>query len=118
MLCVFSVAIEEKAGMSPKSIAGAFFIFIFMNLNKYKHRYSTHTLTSYEHLRKTIPTHLEIDEITTNGSLSTGTSSTTENTTLLNPRINPKKYEHLCQVDDLNPGTQVLAREPNRARPI
>jgi hypothetical protein len=29
----------------------------------------------------------------------------------LNPRINPEKYEHPCQVEDLNPGGQVPPQE-------
>ena len=57
----------------------------------------------YEHLRKTVPAHLETDEVTTGASLSTGTSPTTESTMPLNPRINPGKCEHPCQVEDLNP---------------
>ena len=56
----------------------------------------------YEHLRKTVPADLKIDEVTAGASLSTGTSPTTENTTPLNSGINPEKYEHQCQVDDLN----------------
>jgi hypothetical protein len=41
----------------------------------------------YEHLRKTGPTCLEIDEVTTGVSLSTDTPPTTE-------RIMSRKYEH------------------------
>ncbi|XP_021309936.1 uncharacterized protein LOC110432953 [Sorghum bicolor] len=54
------------------------------------------------------PTDLEIHEDTTGASLSTETSPTTESITLINPRINLGKCEHLCQVSDLNPGGQVL----------
>ena len=54
-----------------------------------------------------MPTQLEIDEITTGASLSTGTSPTTESTTPLNPGINSEKYEHSYRVEDLNPGGQV-----------
>jgi hypothetical protein len=67
-----------------------------------------HTQTlPYEHLRRTVPTDLEIYEVTTGASLSTGTSPTTESIAPLNPGINPGKYEHPCQVEDLNPGGQV-----------
>jgi len=46
---------------------------------------------------------LEIHEITIGASQSTGTSPATESIALLNPKIiNPEKYEHPCQVDDLN----------------
>ena len=49
---------------------------------------NTHTQTlPYEHLRKLNWQIFEIDEVTTNASLSTGTSPTTECTTPLNPRI-------------------------------
>jgi hypothetical protein len=57
---------------------------------------------SYEHLRKTVPAHLEIDEVTTSTSLSTGTSPTTKSISLINPGINPGKCKHPCQVEDLN----------------
>ena len=59
---------------------------------------------SYEHLRRTMPTDLEIHEVTTGASLSTGTY---ESMSLLNPEINLEKCEHPCQVEDLNPGGQV-----------
>jgi hypothetical protein len=36
-----------------------------------------------------------------------GTLSTTESIAPLNPEINTEKYEHPCQVEDLNPGEQV-----------
>jgi hypothetical protein len=55
----------------------------------------------------TEPADLKIHEATTDTSLSTGTSSTTESIAPLNPRINLEKYEHPCQVEDLNPGGQV-----------
>jgi hypothetical protein len=48
-----------------------------------------------------VTTHLKIDEVTTGASLSMETSSTTKNTMLLNPVINPEKYEPPCQVEDL-----------------
>ena len=51
----------------------------------------------YEHLRRIVPADLEIHEVTTGVSLSTGTSPTTESITSLNPEINPEKYEHPCQ---------------------
>jgi hypothetical protein len=62
---------------------------------------------SYEHLRRIELADLEIHEVTTGASLSTGTSSTTESITPLNHRINPGKCEHSYQVEDLNPGGQV-----------
>ena len=46
----------------------------------------------YEHLQKTVPAHLEINEVTTCAS------------TPLNPRINSGKCHRPCQVEDLNPG--------------
>jgi hypothetical protein len=61
----------------------------------------------YEHLRRTALADLEIHEVTTGTSLSTGTSSTIESIAPLNPRINLGKYEHTYQVKDLNPGGQV-----------
>jgi hypothetical protein len=38
-------------------------------------------------------------------------SPTTENIALLNPKINPEKYEHPCQVKDLKPGGKVPPQE-------
>jgi hypothetical protein len=58
---------------------------------------------SYEHLQRTEPVDLEIHEVTTGASLLTGTSPTTKSIAPLNPRINPGKYEHPCQVEDLKP---------------
>jgi hypothetical protein len=49
------------------------------------------------------PADLEIHEVTICASLSTGTSPTTKSIAPLNPEINPGKYEHMCQVEDLNP---------------
>jgi hypothetical protein len=78
-----------------------------------------HTLTSmntrtqslpYDRLRKPKSTDLEIHEVTIDVSLSMGTSLTTKNITSLNPEINPGNYEHMCQVDDLNPDVQVPPR--------
>jgi hypothetical protein len=54
-----------------------------------------------------VPAHLEIEKVTIGISLLMRTSSTTEKTIPLNPGINPEKYEHLCQVVDLNLGGQV-----------
>jgi len=54
-----------------------------------------------------VPAHLEIDEVTAGASLWKGVSPTTESTTPLNPEINPGKYEHTCQVKDLNPDRQL-----------
>jgi hypothetical protein len=47
---------------------------------------------------------LEINEVTTDVSLSMDTSPTTEKIVPLNPEINLGKYEHLCQVGDMNLG--------------
>jgi hypothetical protein len=55
----------------------------------------------------TEPVDLEIHEATTGTSLSSGTSPTTKSIPPLNPGINPGKYEHPYQVEDLNPGGQV-----------
>ena len=49
----------------------------------------------YEHLWRTEPINLEIDEVTTDVLLSTGTSPTTESIAPLNPEINPGKYENI-----------------------
>jgi hypothetical protein len=57
------------------------------------------------------PTNLKIDEVTTGVSLLTGMSSATESISSLNLRKNSEKYEHQCQVRDLNPGGQVPAQE-------
>ena len=65
----------------------------------------------YEDLRRIEPTNFEIDEVTTDVLLSTGTSPTTESVAPLNPKINSEKYEHPCQVENLNPGGQVLPQE-------
>jgi hypothetical protein len=51
--------------------------------------------------------HLEIDEVATGASLSTGRSSTTKSTVSLNHEINSEKYEHPCQVKNLNLGGQI-----------
>jgi hypothetical protein len=61
----------------------------------------------YENLKSTEPADLEIHEVTTGDSLSTGTSPTTESIALLKRGINPGKCEHPCQVEDLNLGGQV-----------
>ena len=53
------------------------------------------------------PTDLEIHEVTTGTSLSTGMLPTTESIAPLNLRITPGKYEHPCQVKDLNLGERV-----------
>jgi hypothetical protein len=55
--------------------------------------------------------HLEIDEVTTGASPSTGTSPTIESVTPLNPRIKPEKCDYPCQVEDLNLGGQVPPQE-------
>jgi hypothetical protein len=59
-------------------------------------------------------TDYEIHEVTTSASLSTGTSPTTESIVSLNLGINPGKYEHPCQVKDLNPAGQVLSTKYGR----
>jgi hypothetical protein len=51
----------------------------------------------------TEPTNLEIHEVTIGVSLSTETSPATEFVAPLNPEINSEKYEHMYQVEDLNP---------------
>ena len=55
----------------------------------------------------TEPADLEIHEVTIGASLSTGTSPTTES---IAP-VNPGKYEHPCQVENLNSDGQVLPEE-------
>jgi hypothetical protein len=61
----------------------------------------------YEHLRRTELVDLEIHEVSTGASLSTETSPTTESIVPLNPEINPEKYDHPCQVENINLGGQV-----------
>jgi hypothetical protein len=63
-----------------------------MHSHPYEHTYVKHYL--YEHLRKTVPTNLEIHKVTTDALLSMRTLPTTESIAPLNPRINPEKYEH------------------------
>ena len=65
----------------------------------------------YEHLWSTEPADLEIHEVTTGALLSTEMSPTTETIALLKPRINPGKYKHPCQVEDLNLDGQVPPQE-------
>jgi len=57
----------------------------------------THDLRLWN-LWKTEPAHLEINEIITGVSLSTGTSFTTKRIALLNP----EKYEHPCQIENVD----------------
>jgi hypothetical protein len=66
-----------------------------------------------KHLRKTEPADFEIHEVTTDTSMSTGTSFTTESITPLNSEINPEKYEHPCHVEDY-PGGQI---PPQKTQP-
>ena len=47
---------------------------------------------------------LEIYEVTTAISLSTGMSCTTKSIASINVRINQEKYKHTCQVKNLNLG--------------
>jgi hypothetical protein len=94
------------------SIVSSGQITFFFELHKYRRSTRMHThpyeyvckLYPFEHLRKTMSVHLEIDEVTACVSLSTGTSPTTKSITLLNPRINLEKYEYPCQVEDVNLG--------------
>jgi hypothetical protein len=59
----------------------------------------THTLSLGAPPKNRVgPANLEIDEVTTGASLSTSTSSTTESIASLNPKINPKKCKHPCQI--------------------
>jgi hypothetical protein len=51
--------------------------------------------------------HLEIDEVATGASPSMERSCTTKSTMSLNPEINPEKYEHPCQIENLNLGGQI-----------
>ena len=51
----------------------------------------------------TEPVDLKIHEVTTDVSLPTGTSPTIESIAPLNLRINLEKYEHSCQIEDINP---------------
>jgi hypothetical protein len=75
----------------------------------------THTLPIWAPLKNQVgPTNLEIDKVTTGVSLPTDMSSTTESVAPLNHGINPKKYENLCQVEDLNLGGQVPPQESNQ----
>jgi hypothetical protein len=50
----------------------------------------------YEHLRRTALANLEIYEVTTDASLSTGTLPVTESIAPLNHEINIEKYEYPC----------------------
>jgi hypothetical protein len=63
-----------------------------------------HTLLWAPPKNRVGPSNLEIDEGTTSALLSTGLPPTTERIMPLNPRINPGKCEHPCQVGELNPG--------------
>jgi hypothetical protein len=71
-----------------------------------------------------VPADIEINEVTTGASLSTGMSSITESITPLNPRIYPGKYEHLCQVEGFDYsrlaqslfGARALRHVPARGR--
>jgi hypothetical protein len=74
------------------------------HIHPYKHTYT------YEHLRRTELADLEIHEVTTTASMSTGTSSTTESIASLDLGINPGKYEITRDIEDLNPGVQILSQ--------
>jgi hypothetical protein len=68
----------------------------------------THTLPLWAPLKNWVGlANFEIVEVTTGTSLSMGTSPTTERIASLNPGINPEKYTHSCQVENLNPDGQV-----------
>ena len=62
----------------------------------------------YEHLRKSTPTYLDIDEVTIGVDKNV---ATIKSTIPLNPKINSEKYEHPRQVENLNPVGQVLPQE-------
>jgi hypothetical protein len=49
----------------------------------------------------------KIHKVTVCASLSRRASSTSESIMPINLGINPEKYEHPCQVEDLNLGEQV-----------
>jgi hypothetical protein len=86
------------------------FIFSIFFENTVQHRRShKHTYTHlyerthahpypYEHLRRTEPADLEVDEVTTGASLLTGTSRTTKRIAPDNPGINPGKCKRPYQV--------------------
>jgi hypothetical protein len=78
-----------------------------MYTHSYKYTYANPTYL-YKHLRRSKPIDLEIHEVTTGVSLSTGTSPTTKTIEPINPGINSGKYEHPYQVENLNPDRQVL----------
>jgi hypothetical protein len=58
----------------------------------------THTLYPYEHLWRTESVDLEVDEVTTDVSLLTGTSPTIEKIASVNLKINLGKCKHPCQI--------------------
>jgi hypothetical protein len=61
-------------------------------------RTHTHTLYPYEHLWRTESVDLEVDEVTTDVSLLTGTSPTIEKIASVNLKINLGKCKHPCQI--------------------
>jgi hypothetical protein len=64
------------------------------NTHAYSPAINTRLLTvPHEHIRRTEPPDLEIHEVTTGASLSTGTSLTTKSIALINSEINSGKYE-------------------------
>jgi hypothetical protein len=76
-----------------------------MHTHLYEHTYANPY--PYEHFWRTVPANLEIYKVTTGALLLTGTSPTTKSIAPINPRINREKYEHPCQVEDLNLGGQI-----------
>ena len=67
-----------------------------MHTHPYEHMHANPTpMHAFERLGRL---DLEIDEITIDASLSTGTSRTTESIARVNPGINSEKYVHLYQI--------------------
>jgi hypothetical protein len=98
----------------------AFFRLIQYNVDIHNtHAPHARTLIPLNTRTQTVPykqsADLEIHEVTTDASLSTGTSPTTKNIALLNPEINPGKYDHPCQVENLKPGGQVSPQGTQQA---
>jgi hypothetical protein len=89
---------------------------LFFRITQYSaDAYNTHAYLPYpyEHLWITELTDLEIHEITTGASLSTGRHLPLKlwKYSAVKSWKNPEKYEHSCQVENLNPGGQVSPQE-------
>jgi hypothetical protein len=69
-------------------------------------------LWTYRYANPTPMSTFEIHEVTTDASLLTRKSPTTQSTTPIDPGINPKKYKHTYQVEDLNSSGQVPPHRP------